>query len=703
MRRVIFFLFIGFLFLTSASMAATPAEIATARNKGLAWLISHQNGDGSWNSAPGAEVQSSAAVLNALVNSGITGSGFSYNGAIAWLGNAGAPSVDSLSQKIIALNSTGRDVKADLDLLLSWKNKAQGYGATWGTYNQYETSFPDTPLALSAIRLANYTYSNQNSDLGNGVCYILLSQHSDGSWSYLIPATITQENLYSGAVLPTIYTVMELEALKTSWSPISCYGVNYNLQTTIDNGISWLMTKKNLDNGFGNNGESSILETALAYSALKTLRPTDPATDLAMDYLLSKQSADGSWQNDALKTGSVLGVFPATVLADVDGDGVPDDVEILLGTNPNVADSRWLVNGNGQSSVGATAPLLFPVAHKNQYYTYNAPIEGGSAPFTWSIVSGDLPNGLIINTATGAISGTPVETGTFNFVYGISDSSVPNVLAQISAVDSPDTVPPTGSIMINNSASSTASVAVILGLAATDNSGMVTRMRFSNDGTAWTGWEPYATGRTWTLTAGDGGKTVYVKYSDIKGNESLNYNDTIILDTVPPATASTPNGGGFDSPQTITLSCADATSGCSSSFYCLGVNCNNFDGYTNPITISDSTDLRFYSTDLAGNAETVKSATFIIEVCPNLPVKVEGINPGNFNSLQAAYDSAASGDIIKVHAKNFTENLNLNRVISVTFTGGYDCDFTQITGSTVLFGNTNITSGTNKLENLQIK
>ena len=46
-----------------------------------------------------------------------------------------------------------------------------------------------------------------------------------------------------------------------------------------------------------------------------------------------------------------------------------------------------------------------------QPYADTVKVRGGTAPYSFSIISGTLPGGLTLNTTDGIISGTPVDTG----------------------------------------------------------------------------------------------------------------------------------------------------------------------------------------------------------------------------------------------------------------------------------------------------
>jgi len=80
--------------------------------------------------------------------------------------------------------------------------------------------------------------------------------------------------------------------------------------------------------------------------------------------------------------------------------------------------------------------------------SYNATLSatGGSPPYTWSIISGNLPNGLSLNSSTGIISGTPTTQGTFNFTIQVKDNENNTATKSLSiTINQPDTTPPTRS------------------------------------------------------------------------------------------------------------------------------------------------------------------------------------------------------------------------------------------------------------------
>jgi hypothetical protein len=125
-----------------------------------------------------------------------------------------------------------------------------------------------------------------------------------------------------------------------------------------------------------------------------------------------------------------------------------------------------------------------------------------------------------------------------------------------------DTTAPSGSIVINGDAAYTNSTSVTLGLSATDSGSGVHQMRFSNDNASWSTWEAYDTNKAWTLTSGDGTKTVYVQYRDYAGNASGSFSDTIILDTTAPSGSIVINGGAaYTNSTSVTLGLLATDSG----------------------------------------------------------------------------------------------------------------------------------------------
>ena len=60
-----------------------------------------------------------------------------------------------------------------------------------------------------------------------------------------------------------------------------------------------------------------------------------------------------------------------------------------------------------------------------EIYSDTLEATNGATPYTWSISSGSLPDGLSLNTATGEISGIPTTEGTVDFTVKVTDSATP--------------------------------------------------------------------------------------------------------------------------------------------------------------------------------------------------------------------------------------------------------------------------------------
>ncbi|MCU0440358.1 MAG: putative Ig domain-containing protein [Raineya sp.] len=69
------------------------------------------------------------------------------------------------------------------------------------------------------------------------------------------------------------------------------------------------------------------------------------------------------------------------------------------------------------------SPALLPDSQPFVAYNQNITQTGLPGSVSWSISNGNLPNGLTLNSITGQISGTPTETGVFNFQVKVKNAS----------------------------------------------------------------------------------------------------------------------------------------------------------------------------------------------------------------------------------------------------------------------------------------
>jgi hypothetical protein len=68
-------------------------------------------------------------------------------------------------------------------------------------------------------------------------------------------------------------------------------------------------------------------------------------------------------------------------------------------------------------------PATLPNATVGTPYNQTVSASGGTGPYTFAVSSGALPGGLILNAATGAITGTPTTAATFTVSITATDAN----------------------------------------------------------------------------------------------------------------------------------------------------------------------------------------------------------------------------------------------------------------------------------------
>jgi phage baseplate assembly protein gpV len=233
-------------------------------------------------------------------------------------------------------------------------------------------------------------------------------------------------------------------------------------------------------------------------------------------------------------------------------------------------------------------------------------------------LSASDPNSTIRYTIDGSDPSTSATAATYSLPIPISTTTTlkyfaANPAGNVEAVKSGVYVIHTGldltvnSFKINNGAPTTNIPAVILTMDAVDPMG-VAKMRFSNDGVNYSLDEPYATSKAWTLSVGDGAKNVFVRFTDGAGILYAPVAAQIALDTTAPVSTASPAAGTFITPINVVITSSDPSD-------VIKYTLDNTDPatsttaltYTGPVNIAATATLKYFATDLAGNAEAVKS------------------------------------------------------------------------------------------------
>jgi hypothetical protein len=173
---------------------------------------------------------------------------------------------------------------------------------------------------------------------------------------------------------------------------------------------------------------TKTLSIVIAPPALTITTGTLPSATVNSAYSATLHSSGGTapvaWSISA-------GTLP-TGLALNASTGVVDGVPTVSGTvNFTITATDAASQTKSQALAVVINPALsiitgsLPDGAMNSSYTTTLISSGGTAPVSWSVTSGSLPAGLVLNASNGVISGTPSSVGTVNFSVTATDSSTP--------------------------------------------------------------------------------------------------------------------------------------------------------------------------------------------------------------------------------------------------------------------------------------
>jgi uncharacterized repeat protein (TIGR02543 family) len=238
---------------------------------------------------------------------------------------------------------------------------------------------------------------------------------------------------------------------------------------------------------FVSGGSVSGLASSTTYYVALTSIPTDLNT-----YAPSAQSARVAGATLAAAGAPILAALPASLAGTV---GIPETLTVSATSTGGSLHYQWYQNGialsgaisanyyftplssaatgdytvmvtqilNGSTAAATSTTEVVTIAGPVVIATPSAGLSatigyayslqlvaaGGTSPLTYSVASGaaDLAaSGLALNSSTGVISGTPIETGTVSVAVSVTDAlsaSVTSGIFTITILDDPDAITPT--------------------------------------------------------------------------------------------------------------------------------------------------------------------------------------------------------------------------------------------------------------------
>jgi IPT/TIG domain/Putative Ig domain len=179
--------------------------------------------------------------------------------------------------------------------------------------------------------------------------------------------------------------------------------------------------------------------------AMQIMTTALPAATVQSNYLATLAVRGGrapySWSavSGQLPAGLTLNLSTGTITGTPASSGAFSFTARVQDANASVASTRFSLVVSPKKSLAPPnpAPLqigttILPTGAVQNTYVATLGVTGGAPPYSWSTIGGQLPTGLTLNLATGAISGTPALAGAFSFMARVQDSQAASASTGVS-------------------------------------------------------------------------------------------------------------------------------------------------------------------------------------------------------------------------------------------------------------------------------
>jgi hypothetical protein len=270
-------------------------------------------------------------------------------------------------------------------------------------------SSADRPLAMTVVTPANRAPTATNATVQaveeTGTAIALTATDADGDALIYGLATLPQYGTLTGTAPQLVYT----------GSP-NFFG---------NDGFTFTVTDSH--------GATSTGTVAIAVSNVNDAPVAVPATvstaqDVPVAITLSAQDADGNplaWSHGQPQSGVLSGSAPQLTYTPASGFSGTDVFTFTVSDGSAIATATVTISVSpaaGASTVAITTATL-PDGKAGRPYSAVVAATGGTSPYRFEVIGGQLPGGVALDSVTGAFSGRPTAAGTYQFTVRATDAA----------------------------------------------------------------------------------------------------------------------------------------------------------------------------------------------------------------------------------------------------------------------------------------